>query len=119
MAHTKRKRRTKHRGNAAGYVESRGRTGRKPRPDEIKAGTKSGGLADRARKPPTWSAALLKAIFGGVMLFVLMSVGIFGKDQSTAAMVSMCAAAMAFYVPIMYLTDRWTYSRYLQRQKKA
>ena len=30
MAQTKRKRQTKHRGNAAGEVESRGRTGRKP-----------------------------------------------------------------------------------------
>ena len=30
MAQTRRKRRTKHRGNAAGVVESRGRTGRKP-----------------------------------------------------------------------------------------
>jgi hypothetical protein len=30
MAQTKRKRRTKHRGNAAGTIESRGRTGRKP-----------------------------------------------------------------------------------------
>jgi len=30
MAQTKRKRQTKHRGNAAGVVESRGRTGRKP-----------------------------------------------------------------------------------------
>ena len=30
MAQTRRKRQTKHRGNAAGVVESRGRTGRKP-----------------------------------------------------------------------------------------
>ena len=30
MAQTKRKRQTKHRGNAAGIVETRGRTGRKP-----------------------------------------------------------------------------------------
>ena len=30
MAQTRRRRRTKHRGNAAGVVEARGRTGRKP-----------------------------------------------------------------------------------------
>src|SRR6266516_1140874 len=36
MAQTKRKRRTKHRGNAAGAIESRGRTGRKPTPEERK-----------------------------------------------------------------------------------
>ena len=38
MAQTKRKRRTKHRGNAAGSIEARGRTGRKPTAEEQKAG---------------------------------------------------------------------------------
>ena len=47
MAQTKRKRRTKHRGNAAGTIEARGRTGRKPTADEQrKASTR------RARGPP-------------------------------------------------------------------
>ena len=36
MAQTKRKRRTKHRGNAAGSIEARGRTGRKPNETERK-----------------------------------------------------------------------------------
>ena len=45
MAQTKRKRRTKHRGNAAGTIEARGRTGRKPTADEQR---KSAG-AQRAR----------------------------------------------------------------------
>ena len=36
MAQTKRKRRTKHRGNAAGTIEARGRTGRPPTPEERK-----------------------------------------------------------------------------------
>ena len=36
MASTKRKRRTKHRGNAAGMVEVRGRTGRRPTESESK-----------------------------------------------------------------------------------
>ena len=36
MAQTKRKRRTKHRGNAAGSIEARGRTGRKPTAEEQK-----------------------------------------------------------------------------------
>jgi hypothetical protein len=42
MAQTRRKRQTKHRGNAAGVVESRGRTGRKPTPGE-KSGDAGGG----------------------------------------------------------------------------
>ena len=117
MAQTKRKRRTKHRGNAAGYVEARGRTGRKPRADEIKKSSATAGPRDR--KPPSWSSALAKAAFGAVMLFVLMKVGIFGNEQPTDRVIAMCLFAMAFYVPIMYLTDRWTYNRWLQRQKKA
>ena len=44
MAQTRRKRQTKHRGNAAGVVESRGRTGRKPT-----AAEKSGKAGDAAR----------------------------------------------------------------------
>ena len=45
MAQTKRKRQTKHRGNAAGVVESRGRTGRKPT-----AAEKSGEPGDAAKE---------------------------------------------------------------------
>ena len=59
MAQTKRKRRTKHRGNAAGIVESRGRTGRKPT-----AATSARAEARRRRErrepldqPPTWRGA--------------------------------------------------------------
>ena len=44
MAQTKRKRQTKHRGNAAGVVEARGRTGRKPT-----AAEKGGKAGDAAR----------------------------------------------------------------------
>src|SRR6202011_5735093 len=63
VAQTKRKRQTKHRGNAAGVVESRGRTGRKPTAAE-KSG--KGGDAARAKQkrpvdkrdlPPTWRGA--------------------------------------------------------------
>ena len=67
VAQTRRKRQTKHRGNAAGVVESRGRTGRKPT-----AGEKSGDARqlakereqkiDRRDKPPTWRAAFIKAM---------------------------------------------------------
>ena len=52
-----RKRRTKHRGNAAGIVETRGRTGRKPAPAEKQAGRRARS-AGRARSPPTVASAL-------------------------------------------------------------
>ncbi len=55
MAQTKRKRRTKHRGNAAGVVEVRGRTGRPPTPRSTRSRTKEQARAARRRqtKPPT------------------------------------------------------------------
>ena len=56
MAQTKRKRQTKHRGNAAGVVESRGRTGRKPTAAE-NAGPKQAEETKRIPRqdrPPTW-----------------------------------------------------------------
>ena len=47
MAQTKRKRRnTKHRGNAAGIVEQRGRTSRPPSPEERKKAARAA-RADR------------------------------------------------------------------------
>ena len=47
MAQTKRKRRTKHRGNAAGAVEARGRTGRKPTEAERRKSTTANAREER------------------------------------------------------------------------
>src|ERR1700727_2641274 len=76
MAQTKRKRQTKHRGNAAGVVESRGRTGRKPTAAE-KSG-KDGDVArakekrlDKADQPPTWKGAALRALIAAMALVLL------------------------------------------------
>jgi len=60
MAQTRRK--TKHRGNAAGVIESRGRTGRKPT-----AAEKSGDAREvaKARKKPTDPRDRPPTIYGG------------------------------------------------------
>src|SRR4051812_50140680 len=74
MAQTKRKRRSKHRGNAAGTVETRGRTGRKPTGSEKKnrggkGATAAERRADRLSRPPSWRSALNRAaIAAGVPL---------------------------------------------------
>ena len=52
MAQTKRKRRSKHRGNAAGSIEARGRTGRKPTGDEVKKSGRQTAREKRLAKPP-------------------------------------------------------------------
>ena len=57
MAQTKRKRQTKHRGNAAGVIESRGRTGRKPTKAE-REGKREVTRVPRQDRPPTWKGAV-------------------------------------------------------------
>ena len=111
MAQTTRKRRNKHRGNAAGRVEARGRTS-KPRDDQRSNG-RSGVAARAARpiKPPTFQAALIKAAIGGLVLFALMRFGIIGKQASTRNALELALLAVVFYSPIMFLTDKWAYKR--------
>jgi Flp pilus assembly protein TadB len=117
MAQTKRKRQTKHRGNAAGVVESRGRTGRKPT-----AAEKSGNARDIARekenlldkrdRPPTWRGAFIKALIATVLL-LLVAVVLLGSSPSTGLLLPF---VLAMYTLISYYTDRWIYNR-RQRSK--
>jgi hypothetical protein len=116
MAQTKRKRQTKHRGNAAGVVESRGRTGRKPT-----AAEKSGDTRDIARekeraldrrdRPPTWRGAFVKAMFAGIVLLLVV---ILLFKQSNGA-IGLFPVVIAFYTVIGYYTDKWMFDR---RQRK-
>ena len=120
MAQTKRKRRTKHRGNAAGSIEARGRTGRKPTSGEVRtkngtAPARRGGYA-RPNNPPTWRGAFGKALFGAVTLFLLMSLGVLGDKADTAQALFVCLFALAAYTPVMFLTDRFIYQRKLRRE---
>jgi hypothetical protein len=120
MAQTKKKRRTKHRGNAAGIVETRGRTGRKLTEDErtsAKAGAKKpGGRAtreDRFNKPPTWRGAMNRSLIA-VVFFIALLVLLF--KQPARQVVSLAAVLLVLYVPLSYYTDLWLYRR---RQRKT
>ena len=123
MAQTKRKRRSKHRGNAAGTVESRGRTG-KPTGSEMKSGgggSKGGGQtsserrADRLSRPPTWRSAINRAMIAAVILVLL---SIFAFKQKPAAAFGFGAFALIVYVPMGYYLDRFLYRRRLRAQGK-
>lgn len=109
MAQTRKRRRSKHRGNAAGMVEARGRTGRKPTETERKS---AGGRQDRFTRPPTWQSAFNRA---------LLAAGIFGVltvlffDFSILQALPLIAFMLVVYVPLGYYTDLWIYNR---RQKK-
>ena len=114
MAQTKRKRRTKHRGNAAGSVEARGRTGRKPTDQERKSGAAT--REDRRFQEPTWAGAATRAGFASVLLLVLFLSGIAGQSQGVATAIALSLGAFLIYVPLGYKVDRMFWER---RMRKA
>jgi hypothetical protein len=117
MAQTKRKRRTKHRGNAAGVVESRGRTGRRPTPEELRKSGRETARERRMNKPPTWNSAFLKSALMAGLLFVFTQIGLFGSEVAIEQSILLCAFALLLYTPLAYVTDRWVYQR-AQRRKQ-
>jgi hypothetical protein len=117
MAQTKRKRRTKHRGNAAGAIETRGRTGRKPTADEQKKAGRATSR-DRRAKPPSWNSAAVKAIAMAAVLFVLTQVHVLGKNTSVSQGLVLAVFAMVLYTPLAYFTDRAVYNRVQRRRQQ-
>jgi Flp pilus assembly protein TadB len=115
MAHQSRKRRqTKHRGNAAGMVETRGRTGRKPTSSEKAVDPKTAARErrlERLHRRPTWRGALNRAAIAAALFVV--AVIVLGQPPATA--VSLGAVMLLIYVPMSYYTDLVIYNR---RQKK-
>jgi drug/metabolite transporter (DMT)-like permease len=119
MAQTKRKRRSKHRGNAAGSIESRGRTGRRPTAADNKQSIRAEARQRRLTKPPTWNSAALKALAMAVLLFILTQIGILGGDTTVSQGIILAAMAMIIYTPLAYMTDRWVYKKNLLRARQA
>jgi len=118
MAQTKKKRSTKHRGNAAGIVETRGRTGRKPAPGERKLSAKEEAKQrreERTMKPPTWRSAINRAGISAV-LFVVLVILLF--KQPIPASLGLGAFVFLFYIPLGYYTDRFVYQRKLRKQQQ-
>jgi hypothetical protein len=113
MAHTRRRRQTKHRGNAAGVVEARGRTGRKPTAAEK---GKPGRSADRGKlraeerreRPPSWRRAFGKALAMSAVLLAILLVFNWGKPRDAFILAPI---ALLAYIPISYYTDTWVYRR--------
>jgi hypothetical protein len=116
MAQTKKKRRSKHRGNAAGVIEARGRTGRKPTAEEIKKTEKEAAAQarrDRMNRPPTWRSAAQRAALAAIV-FGFLLVLLFKTEPVRA--VPLTAFVFVFYVPLGYYTDQFVYNR---KQKMA
>ena len=120
MAQTKRKRQTKHRGNAAGVIETRGRTGRKPTAAEKSGkgigatGKKEPALA-RQDRPPTWLGAFYRAMVAAVLM-LLISLFLIKKANEAIALFPI---VLAIYVPISYYTDTWMFNRRMRKKAKS
>jgi hypothetical protein len=112
VASTKRKRRTKHRGNAAGIVETRGRTGRKPEPADRKVAARRARM-DRCSKPPTVRSALQRSSIAAIVFVAAM---ILIVHQPVPAAIALGGFVLLFYVPLSYYTDLFFYRR---RQAKT
>ena len=117
MAQTKKKRSTKHRGNAAGGVESRGRTGRKLTADERGKNAKARGgtpqKTDRFDRPPTWTGAAQRSLIA-VMIFVAVLVLLFKQDAKQA--IALSSVLLVVYIPMSYYTDAYLYKRRKAKQ---
>jgi hypothetical protein len=117
-----RTRKTKHRGNAAGMIESRGRTGRKPSAAEkgssAGGGRRSGGTARKNRydSPPTWKGAAWRAAIAAAVVYIVSTLIL--KHTSAAKNLILVPIVLGLYMPIIYYTDHFMYRRQ-QRKKSA
>ena len=115
MAQTKRKRRTKHRGTAAGTVTNRGRTGRPPTPDERKKQSREQARQARLNAPPTWNGAVKRALLAAAFMFIFLLLT--SKGNVLAALL-FGVFAFALYVPSGYYLEAYLFRR-RQRKKEA
>jgi hypothetical protein len=121
MAQTRRKRQTKHRGNAAGMVESRGRTGRKPT-----AAEKSGNAAEAARakekrlartdRPPTWRGAFYRGLLAAGVLALISGLVL---NASAGQTVAYFIVGLIAYTPISFYSDQWLFKRRQRNKAKG
>jgi hypothetical protein len=116
MAQTRRKRRSKHRGTAAGTIEARGRTGRPPTAEERKKQSRVDARERRLNTPPTWKGAATRGALAALLLFVLFSFVGRGKQPIVSAAI-FALLALALYIPGGFYMETWMYRR-RQRQRQ-
>jgi Flp pilus assembly protein TadB len=119
MAQTRRRRRSKHRGNAAGVVEARGRTGRPPTAAERSGRARQTKTArekrlERYDRPPSWRSAFNRAMIAAVLMLVVSLLLL----KKPGAAIALFPVVLLLYVPLGYYFDLYLYRR-RQRQKAA
>ena len=109
MAQTRRRRRSKHRGTAAGTIQARGRTGRKPATAEkARASDGRGRRPSRFDQPPTWRGALTRAALASGIFFAFVVIAL---HRPLPAALGLAAFTLVIYVPLGYYTDLFLYRR--------
>jgi hypothetical protein len=116
MAQTKRKRRTKHRGTAAGTVTNRGRTGRPPTADERKKQSREQARQARLNAPPTWSGARKRAMLAAGFMFIFLLLTSKGNVLAAALF---GVFAFALYVPSGYYLESYLFRRRQRKQEES
>jgi Flp pilus assembly protein TadB len=117
MAQTKRKRQTKHRGNQAGQIESKGRTSRPRTRAEARSqamNRKSKTKVERANRPPSWRNAAIRA---GVAALVFMALLIVMR-QPIASALAVGVLMFGLYIPMGYYTDVFLYNRRVRKDQE-
>ena len=117
MAQTKRKRRTKHRGNAAGTIEARGRTGRPPSATEKKQVSREQAREKRLSTPPTWTGSAKRAVLAGGFMFIFLYLTDHPQHGSRIlSAVIFALVAMALYIPGGYYMEMYLYRRRMAKK---
>jgi hypothetical protein len=114
MAQTKRKRQTKHRGNAAGSVTNRGRTSRPPSEKERKALSEEEARQERLNRRPTWKSMAQRAALASALMFILLLV--LGKGHNILYAVAFGLLAFVLYVPAGYYLEMFVWKRRMRKQ---
>ena len=114
MAQTKRKRRSKHRGNSAGVVESRGRTTRPASPAERKKQTREQARLARLDKAPTWRSSFNRALLASGFMLIFLLVVTKGKILPAVAF---AVFSLALYVPGGYFLETFLWRRRMKKKE--
>ena len=114
MAQTKKKRRSKHRGTAAGTIERAGRTGKPQTRADAKQIARQR-RAEKLDKPPEWKSTINRAGIAAIVFAVLVVV-LFGRPIASGLLLGVIMFAV--YVPLGYATDSAIY-RFRNKRKQA
>lgn len=110
----KTKRKTKHRGNAAGMIEVRGVT--HARSGGGGSTTRGGRNADPRLREPSWRSAFIRALFAaGIFAVVMLAV----LKGSPAGVLVTTVLLLGVYTPFGFYFDRWMYRRRLAQNAAA